>query len=56
MSLEYVKLSSRKFENDEELSEADVAAYAKAHDAELRKIYEDRKPLLFSRGGSLKRL
>ncbi len=56
VNLEFVKFSARKFETDEEPSAADVAAYAKAHETELKKIYEDRKALLFTKTDKQARL
>ena len=49
VNLEFVKFSSRKMEAEEDPSAADIAAYGKAHEAELKKLYEDRKQLLFSK-------
>jgi len=49
VNLEFVKFSSRKYEADEEPSQAEIETYEKAHDAELKKLYEDRKQLLYTK-------
>jgi len=49
VNLEFVKISARKFEVDEEAPAAEVAAYAKAHEADLKKLYEERKAMLFTK-------
>jgi peptidyl-prolyl cis-trans isomerase D len=49
VNLEFVRFSSRKFEADDEPITADVEAYAKEHEAELKKLYEDRKPLMYTK-------
>jgi peptidyl-prolyl cis-trans isomerase D len=49
VNLEFVRFSARKYEADEEPAAADVEAWAKAHEADLKKLYEDRKQLLFTK-------
>ena len=49
VNLAFVRFSSRRLESDEEPSAAELAAYEKAHEADLKKLYEERKPLLFTK-------
>ncbi len=49
VNLEFVRFSNRKYESDDEPSTVDVAAYAREHDADLKKLYEERKPLLYTK-------
>jgi parvulin-like peptidyl-prolyl isomerase len=42
VNLEYVKISPRKYEDEVEVTAADVDAYVKAHADELKKKYEER--------------
>jgi len=49
VNLEFVRFSARKHEADEEPAAAEVEAYAKAHEPELKKLYEERKQLLFNK-------
>jgi peptidyl-prolyl cis-trans isomerase D len=49
VNLEFVKFSSRKFEADEEPAQADIEAWAKDHDADLKKLFEERKQLLYTK-------
>jgi peptidyl-prolyl cis-trans isomerase D len=43
VNLEYVRFSTRRFEDDSELAAADIEAYAKDNDKKLRELYEQRK-------------
>ena len=49
VNLEFVRFSSRKYEVDEEPGAADVAAWQKTHEAELKKLYDERKQLLYTK-------
>jgi peptidyl-prolyl cis-trans isomerase D len=49
VNLDYVRFSSSKYAADDEPSAADVAAYQKAHEADLKKTYEERKPLSYTK-------
>ncbi|MEO6953153.1 MAG: SurA N-terminal domain-containing protein [Polyangia bacterium] len=49
VNLAFVRFSSRHLEADEEPSAAELAAYEKTHEADLKKLYEERKPLLFTK-------
>ena len=45
INLEYVRFAPYKYEQDLQPSEADVENYARAHEDELKKRYEERKAL-----------
>jgi peptidyl-prolyl cis-trans isomerase D len=42
VSLDYVKFSPRRYEDDSEVTPAELDAYVKAHGDELKKAYEER--------------
>jgi peptidyl-prolyl cis-trans isomerase D len=42
VNLEFVRFSPRRFEDESEIAPAELDAYAKAHDADLRKLFEER--------------
>ncbi len=43
VNLEYVRFSSHRYENELELGQAEIAAYATANDKKLKDLYEQRK-------------
>ena len=49
VNLSFVRFSARRMEADEEPGAAELAAYEKSHEVELKKLYEERRPLLFSK-------
>jgi peptidyl-prolyl cis-trans isomerase D len=49
VNLEFVRFSARKFEVDEEPPAAEVQAWIKGHEAELKKEYEERKAILYTK-------
>jgi parvulin-like peptidyl-prolyl isomerase len=42
VNLEFARFSPRRYEDDSEIAPAELDAYVKAHDADLRKQYDDR--------------
>lgn len=49
VNLEFVRFSSRRFEANDDVDPAELAAYEKAHDADLKKTYEERKAIVYTK-------